>query len=78
MKVETPFCNTDRAILSEAQGRDITAPRCGCCGVEVGMERRRHRCNKSHGWVETAWRCACRDAERCGMCGRCAEHCKCQ
>jgi hypothetical protein len=77
MNVETPVCDVDRAILSRAQGKAILSVACGCCGVAVGLERRRYRGNRNHGWVELAWRCSCRDAEKCALCGRCGEHCRC-
>jgi len=40
---------------------------CGCCGKKQIIPRS----------GDVIRKCKCHERDRCGMCGRCADHCKC-
>lgn len=48
-------------------GGSTSDPRCGCCGQRVRARQA----------GPVVWACGCQDRGRCGMCGRCVDHCRC-
>lgn len=66
--------------FNEKHGSLYAAPLCGCCRRSIQVVHERIMLTtKAEGTDKTLqFPCECREAERCVLCNRCGEHCKCR